>query len=553
MMKSILFLCIGLGLTTSFAQAQNQNPYFLDPNFADGGVAVGTNPPWGTLQYRTYNVRTMTIGADDKIVFSGNQSPLFSPLGISGGHYAITRMKADGTMDSSFAVNGHKVFSSGDNGNPILTMNFLKILPDNKMLYAGSQASNPIERYVVFKMNADGSFDNTFGTNGRAVISVGPAMWSNLQNMGVQNTGKILLFGSNSGPQTPFTTSISRLNTNGALDNSFGTNGVLIPNLGFNTNNVRYWMVKVLGDNSFLVAGTHTEATTTTEITHDFIAKFDADGTLQTNFGTNGKVILPLINNERLSFQNKEIDVDNNGNIYVNCATNGGSTGVSSVLVFKLNSTGVFENSYGQNGRLTVPNIKFSSWYGYDALLQGDKLLLAGMTDTGMNAPYSLQRLNADGTPDLTFANPTNELTATRETYDHLYHLGLQTNNSIMLGGNGKPSSKVADSIFPVVLRFLELGTEPPPTNDTSTSVVNIKDQSQIKVYPNPMRDLLYIEGIKEDFSVQLFDISGKLILSSNIKRTQAIDCGQLPAGAYWLYLKAANSPTVYGHKIVKQ
>lgn len=552
-MKSILALGITLSLTAA-AIAQSPAPFILDPYFANNGVKVGTNPPWGNLQYRTYNVRTITIGADDKIVISGNQTPLFQPHGISGGHYAVSRMKADGTVDSSFATNGHKTFNSGADGAPILTMDVLKILPDNKLLYAGTQMTNPLSKYVVFKMNTDGSFDNSFGTNGRAVVSSGTAMWHSLHAMDVQNTGKILLIGGNGDNMYPWVGSISRLNTNGNLDNSFGTNGVLTPNLGFNSNNVRYYMVKVLSDNSFLVAGAHTEATTTIDITHNFVAKFDAEGVLQTNFGTNGKVILPIQNNERLYFYNKDIEVDNSGNIFINCSTNGGSTGNKSVLVYKLNNNGLLQNNYGSNGRLTVPNIKFDNWYFYDALLQNDKLLVAGMTDTGVNAPYSLQRFNADGTADLTFANPLNELTTTREAYDHLDHLALQSNNRIIFGGHGKIDSKATDSIFPVVLRFLERGTETPPV-DTGTSVKSVKDQNKIQVFPNPVLESLIIEGISSRAKVQVYDITGKLMLETSIssKANQAIDMSQIPAGVYWLYLQEANEPTVYTHKFIKQ
>lgn len=550
-MKSLLFFCLGLNIATT---VHAQDPYILDPYFANGGVAVGTNPPWGTLQYGSYNVRTMTIGADDKIVFSGNQSVNFSPIGISGGHYAITRMKADGTMDSSFAINGHKVFSSGDNGNPILIMDVLKILPDNKMLYAGSQSSNPYSKYVVFKVNADGSFDNTFGTNGRAVISSGPGMWQALNALGVQSTGKILLLGSNGDNSTPWVGSIARLNSNGSLDNSFGTNGILTPNFGFIDNNVLYGMIKVFNDNSFLVAGTHVQSTMTTEIRQDFVAKFDANGVLQTNFGANGKVILPLSNNERLAFRNQDIEVDNSGNIYINCSTNGGSTGTASVLVYKLNSNGTLINNYGPNGRLTVPQLHHDSWYSYDAMLQGDKLLVAGMTDTGLAAPYRLQRFNTDGTEDLTFASPLSHIANNRNAYDHLYFLGLQSNNRIMLGGNGKRDDKAADSIFPVVLRFLERGTEQPPV-DTGTSVVNVRDQSQVKIFPNPVNNLIYIQGVKNNTEARFYDVSGKLVLSTLItdKSFGSIDCSQLPAGIYGLYLQEANSKTIYSHKLLKQ
>src|SRR5690606_472455 len=117
--------------------------------------------------------------------------------------------------------------------------------------------------------------------------------------LGVQSTGKLLLLGSNGDNSTPWVGSIVRLNSNGTLDNSFGTNGILTPNFGFTDNNVLYGMIKVLNDNSFLVAGTHVQSTMTTDIRQDFVAKFDANGVLQTNSGANGKVILPLSNNER--------------------------------------------------------------------------------------------------------------------------------------------------------------------------------------------------------------------------------------------------------------
>ncbi len=553
-MRSVLFLCLGLSLTTSLVQAQNQNPYFLDPYFGNGGVQVSTNPPWGNLQYRTYNVKNMTVASDDKILVAGNKTPLFQPHGISGGHYAVSRMKADGTVDSSFAVNGHKVFISGADGAPLLTMGILKTLPDNKILYAGTQMTNSISKYVVFKMNTDGSFDNTFGTNGRNVISAGTAMWHSLDALGAQSTGKILLLGSNGDNGNPWIGSISRLNTNGSLDNSFGTNGKLVPNYGFSDNEVSYSMIKVLNDNSFLVLGTHVEMTMTTDVRQNFIAKFSADGVLQTSFGTNGKTIFPLQNNERLYFYKKDIEVDNSGNIFINCSTNGGSTGTKSVLMYKLNSNGALVNNYGQNGRLSLSGFHYDNWYFYDALLQDDKMLVASMVDTGVNASYKLQRINNDGTQDLTFESAVGAIIDSRNAYDHFDHLGLQSNNRIIFAGHGKIDEKATDSRFPVVMRFLERGTEQPPV-DTGTAVVNLKDQNQIKVFPNPTSDLLYIQGTKGNTIVQCFDVSGRMMMNTTIseKSNQAIDCSQLSSGAYWLYIKEANSKTVYSHKLVKQ
>lgn len=546
-MKSMLFLCLGLSLAATFTHAQD--PYIPDPYFGNNGVQISQNPAWGSNQYRSYNVKNMAIGTDDKIVIAGNQTPNFAPHFISGGNYAITRLNADGTLDTSFAGSGHKIFESGANGAPILELSSLIVLPDNKIIYAGKSTSTFPSKMVVYKVNVDGSFDAAFGTNGQVVFSSGPLSWHSLDALGVQSNGKLLLLGKNFDNNAPTVGSISRLNANGSTDNSFGTNGVLVPNLGFSDNQVTYSMIKVLNDNSFLVTGTHVAQS----IRQNFVAKFDANGLLQTNFGNNGKVILPIANGERLYFYNNDIEVASDGAIYINCSANGGNTN-QSVLVYKLSSNGVLVNNYGQNGRLSLPGFYYDSWYFYDAQLQDDKLLVAGMIDTGLNASYRLQRFNADGTEDLTFVNPLSHITATRNALDHSFYLGLQSNNRIMLGGYGKRDNKAGDSIFPVIMRFLERGTEQPPV-DTGTSVVNIKDQSQIKIFPNPTRSLFYIDGIKGNARVQLFDVSGKLILNRPLSPNtgKSIDCSQLPAGIYWLYLKEDNSKTIYSHKLVKQ
>ena len=438
MMKSIVSLCLSLSLTTSFIHAQD--PYILDPYFGNNGVQISQNPAWGSNQYRSYNVKNMAIGTDDKIVIAGNQTPNFAPHFISGGNYAITRLNADGTLDTSFAGSGHKIFESGANGAPILELSSLIVLPDNKIIYAGKSTTTFPSKMVVYKVNVDGSFDATFGTNGQVVFSSGPLSWHSLDALGVQSSGKLLLLGKNFDNNAPTVGSISRLNANGSTDNSFGTNGVLVPSLGFSDNAVTYSMIKVLNDNSFLVMGTHVAQNTR----QNFVAKFDANGLLQTNFGNNGKVILPIANGERLYFYNNDIEVASDGAIYINCSTNGGGANNESVLVYKLSSNGVLVNNYGQNGRLSLPGFHFDSWYFYDAQLQDDKLVVAGMIDTGLNASYRLQRFNADGTEDLTFVNPLSHITATRNALDHSFYLGLQSNNRIMLGGYGKRDNKAA-------------------------------------------------------------------------------------------------------------
>ncbi|MBN2523600.1 MAG: T9SS type A sorting domain-containing protein [Bacteroidales bacterium] len=68
-----------------------------------------------------------------------------------------------------------------------------------------------------------------------------------------------------------------------------------------------------------------------------------------------------------------------------------------------------------------------------------------------------------------------------------------------------------------------------------------------IKVYPNPVKDFVYIEGIvSKDYSVRIVDISGRIILERKIENN-TIDLSSLQRGIY--LLKIANRV----HKIIKE
>lgn len=554
-MKKIFILSLSALIGSSISQAQT--PYFLDPNFGNGGVEVVRNNEW-TPQfgpYVTYKVRNMIVGADDKIWLSGNVAAIYTVEGVSTDH-ALTRLLPNGKPDSSFNGTGHINFGA-TNQPDVKWLDNMVLLPDNKLLYAGNSIQNNMSRTLFYKVNNNGTFDNSFGTNG-VVRHSGPLPFNELRTLDVQSTGKIIALTA-SFNQSVTKGAILRLNSNGSIDNTFGNNGYTQPEIGFPDNKIYYGMMKVLPDNSFLVVGTYAgEATAGAppySAYQDFIAKFSADGILQTSFGTNGKTILPKTSSERLSFYNKYVDIDPNGTIYINCSAQDlGSATVFSeaVTVYKLSANGTLVSNYGQNGRLGIPGMHAGNFYYYDAQLQQDnRLLVAAMTDTGMNAGYRIKRINTDGSDDLTFTGSSASITGTRNALDHFHFLGMQSNNKIIVGGWGrKEKSNGSDTLHPVIMRLTDHETV-----DTSTAVVNIRDQQQIKVFPNPMGNNLYIHGMKANASVRIFDISGKAILKTTLsaKSPEPVDCSKLAAGIYWLQLKEERSATIYTQKLIKQ
>ena len=82
---------------------------------------------------------------------------------------------------------------------------------------AGEGASGP----VVARYLPDGVLDTSFGTGGIA----GPLPLDATNGVGLQSTGKIVAYGLSSGGEGA---SLVRLNTDGSLDTTFGTNGVYV-------------------------------------------------------------------------------------------------------------------------------------------------------------------------------------------------------------------------------------------------------------------------------------------------------------------------------------
>ncbi|WP_445758139.1 T9SS type A sorting domain-containing protein [Polaribacter sp.] len=58
-------------------------------------------------------------------------------------------------------------------------------------------------------------------------------------------------------------------------------------------------------------------------------------------------------------------------------------------------------------------------------------------------------------------------------------------------------------------------------------------DDLQLKVYPNPVKDKLFISGNKTPISISIFNVLGKEVIS--IKNTNNINVQALPSGVYMI------------------
>ena len=109
---------------------------------------------------------------------------------------AVARLNADGSLDSSFANGGKLTLNFAFRNSHASTAVGGAIEPDGKIVIFGSAGTPPISTAMAAaRLNSDGSLDSTFGSNG--VETVGGSKKGNLMAASgvLQSDGKIVLAG----------------------------------------------------------------------------------------------------------------------------------------------------------------------------------------------------------------------------------------------------------------------------------------------------------------------------------------------------------------------
>jgi uncharacterized delta-60 repeat protein len=181
----------------------------------------------------------------------------------------------------------------------------------------------------------------------------------------VQPDGKILV-GTGGGGNGE----IRRYDDTGALDTSFGTGGIAsIPNFEFVTD------VEVQPDGKLIAT-----AVDNSTQTRSFLARFEADGTLDPTFPITG-----------LGFgQFPTVEIDSQGRL-ITLRSSNAFTGIETGFMNRFDADGTLDTSFGSNGRVSFN----SPGLGQIEIDSSDRILVAS---------DSLRRFNSDGTPDTSFS-----------------------------------------------------------------------------------------------------------------------------------------------------
>uniref|UniRef100_UPI003750E755 beta strand repeat-containing protein n=1 Tax=Undibacterium sp. TaxID=1914977 RepID=UPI003750E755 len=368
--------------------------------------------------------------------------------------FAVMRLNTDGTLDTSFSTDGLAIFAlNASNEDRAVSVN---LQSSGKIVVSGYVInSGSSYDFAVMRLNTDGSIDTSFGASGYAIVPIQTSgvMHDIAQSAVIQSDNKILVLGHSMTGGTNWELSLTRLNEDGSLDTSFDTDGKLILTGGSNQDLAT--SVKLQSDGKILVAGSNNNAGT-----FDFTVKrLNVDGSLDTSFNTTGARVISLGGADYL----QNIDVLSDGKILLTGFIDGAS---GDFKVIRLNSDGTDDVSFGTTGTSTIS-------FGADdransAAIQNDgSILVAGGSYDGSTWNFSLTRLSSNGSVDTSFGTSGKVTLAVGSGHDIAYSVKALPDGKIILSG----SSATTNDNFAVV-RLNADGSLDTSFNGTATATL---------------------------------------------------------------------------------
>jgi uncharacterized delta-60 repeat protein len=351
--------------------------------------------------------RAVAIQSDGKIVVAGSASN-----GVDN-DFALARFTADGALDSAFSAGGQVVtdFATGDE-----TASAVLIQSDGKILVSGSTNGG----IGLVRFTDSGALDTDFGTGGKSTpVLPFPHVIAN--SMLVQTGGRIVVVGS-AGETFSLNFFLVGLNHDGSLDNTFG--------LDFAYTSAEAHAIALQSDGKIVLAGS--SVSDYSQKTNFALARYNTDGSLDTSFGAKGRLTI-VFGNETEEANAAAVQPD--GKIVVAGDTGDDST-FSQLAMARYNADGSPDTSFGTNG-LVKYGVDEAFIVITDLLLQSDgKIILAGSAsnDSGGNS-FMLARYTTNGILDTTFGDNGITLTSFSNPTASIRSIALQPDGKIVAAG----------------------------------------------------------------------------------------------------------------------
>jgi uncharacterized delta-60 repeat protein len=437
--------------------------------------------------------------------------------------------------------------------------------PDGKTVVTGS---GNYTNFITERYNADGSPDNSFGTGGKVITTIGNSNdYSWASSLTRQPDGKLLVAGTLNLNNSPSKFVVVRYKTNGSPDSSFNNNGINsfyagTPGSSNNTNDI------ALQGSKILIGGIIYNSNQNLVL----VRLLDSASVLSVNIIAGGPLTFCL--DENVSLTSSE-----SGNIqwYKNNIPISGANNIT----YTANSSGsytVFANNQsgcGISGPVTVTvNIKPSKpiigWNGTQLSLgsgfpgHGYQWFLNGSIITGANSntfqPLQVGMYKVTVTNSFICSNTSDEFNLDcsklapvkpsitwngiqLNTISGHSHYQWFFNGTAIAGVDSNVYRPSTNGLYKVIVTNISGCTN---TSDNFTlGVLNASDlvlgDIRLHCYPNPVTNILYVDLAGSNISnieARLYDLDGRLVIKQSLNQaSNKISVEKLQSGLYPLVI----------------
>ncbi|PVW15220.1 T9SS type A sorting domain-containing protein [Marixanthomonas spongiae] len=457
---TLFFLLFLLNLGMVIAQDGS-----YDPSFGNNGVV------YTDIDQQVEVFNAVAQSPSGKIAVAGES------LGETDVISFIVMYLEDGTIDLSFADNGFLI-------DPI-TLEYKNIVfqSNGKLIavYGGSGQT-------IIRLLPDGSLDTAFGTNGSIYVDGRFLQLDENDQIYVQENQNNSVI-------------LKRLLPNGDLDTAYGTNGLLTitPNNGGSVSGIKVTLLP--SGNLFLnydeTAGGNAPS---------YIEKYHSNGELDTTFGTNGKIEIPI--EEEFACSTRAFSDES---VLVSCSYWDFDLMMMVYKLLKLSPEGNFDANFGTNGYIQGRSVE---------LIQQNQRFITNSSSVDYEGGTNInfKRYYSNGTLDSSF-----QFEPAPETIEHTYKSMITNSGKLLVAANNMGLDPFQD-----ILLFQY-------HNDPLGIPEEIK--TRITVLPNPSNGVFYLKrqhAIHNSYTVS--DINGRVLLAGTFRNTEnQVDLSSFAAGMYFL------------------
>jgi len=444
-------------------------------------------------------VYSVALQADGKVLLAGiTNDPNQSDMGV-------VRLNTDGTFDNSFDTDGKVITDFSNAGDAAYA---IAVQTDGKIVVGGTANNGLLGGsfdFAVARYLSDGSLDNTFGGNGKVVFDF-QNLNDEIRELLIQPDGKIIAVGSSiSSNQAYAQMSIWRINPDGTTDFNFNNVGT-VTRLPGSQERILGQTALLQPDGGILCIGRW--QTNTVDVYNLFLVRLNPDGTPDVSFDGDGDAIF------NLGYIDEEVygsALQSDGKIVLAGRFNDGQIG-DDAFVARMNANGSIDNSFGTNGfSITHLGGDFDlDNFRSVALTGSGKILAAGYTKPqSFNEKVMLAQFNTDGTVDNAFGSGGVSFHDYSGLISAAYDMAIQPDGKIVIGGSKSSGSIIDNSCDYLAGRFMDATTVGMHENPTMNA---------ISVYPNPvLKDEALLINVQElsqgkQLEFSIFDLYGKLV-----------------------------------------